>query len=86
MGLSQSDKIFGALLIAFVIYITVRGQLPKYLSIFQHSASNSGSSGGGIVQSVAGSFQQGVSKMIDQAAQGIGQGIIDAGSVGGLAG
>jgi hypothetical protein len=43
-GLSQSDKIFGALLIAFIIYITVRGQLSApngYLGIFQHASSSS---------------------------------------------
>ncbi len=56
-GLSQSDKLFGALLIAFLIYITVRGQLPApkgYLGIFVHSAapvvtpSAPKSSGGGL--------------------------------------
>lgn len=35
----QSTVIFGGLLAAFVIYITVRGQLPGYLNLF---SSNSG--------------------------------------------
>lgn len=42
-GLSQSDKLFGALLIAFIIYITVRGQLPApkgYLGIFTHNTTS----------------------------------------------
>ena len=30
----QSTVIFGTLLAAFVIYITIRGQLPSYLSLF----------------------------------------------------
>lgn len=30
----QSTIIFGTLLLAFVIYITLRGQLPAYLGLF----------------------------------------------------
>ena len=30
----QSTIIFGSLLLAFVIYITLRGQLPAYLGLF----------------------------------------------------
>lgn len=30
----QSNVIFGVLIFAFVIYITLRGQLPAYLSLF----------------------------------------------------
>ena len=30
----QSTAIFGTLILAFVIYITLRGQLPRYLSLF----------------------------------------------------
>lgn len=45
MSLSQSDKVFGALLIAFVIYVTVRGQLPGYMALFTKKApASSGSS------------------------------------------
>lgn len=53
MNLSQTDKIFGALLIGFLIYITVRGQLPSYIQLFTAGdaspppAPASGSSGGG---------------------------------------
>lgn len=46
-GLSQSDKLFGALLIAFIVYITVRGQLPApsgYLGIFTHNSAPTSSS------------------------------------------
>lgn len=32
-GVSQTDVIAGALLIAFVIFITVRGDLAKYLAV-----------------------------------------------------
>lgn len=32
--MSQTDKLFAAVLVAFVIYITVRGQLPSYGSLF----------------------------------------------------
>lgn len=33
-GMRQSTIIFGTLVFAFVIYITVRGQLPAYFSLF----------------------------------------------------
>lgn len=32
--MKQSSFIFGAILIAFLIYITVRNQLPEYLALF----------------------------------------------------
>lgn len=35
--MSQTDKLFGALLIAFLIYITARGQLPQYFQLFTAS-------------------------------------------------
>lgn len=47
MGLSQSDTIFGALLIGFIVYITVRGQLPEYLDVFKHAPREQHSGGGG---------------------------------------
>jgi hypothetical protein len=34
----QSTIIFGTLLAAFVIYITLRGQLPDYLALFTKAA------------------------------------------------
>lgn len=39
----QSNVIFGALLFAFIVYITVRGQLPAYLDLFR--GKGSGASG-----------------------------------------
>lgn len=32
--MKQSTVTFGVLLFAFVVYITLRGQLPSYLSLF----------------------------------------------------
>lgn len=37
----QSTIIFGSLLLAFVIYITLRGQLPSYLGLFTGKGSSS---------------------------------------------
>ena len=31
--MDQSTKIFGSLLIAFVVFVTMRGELPKYLEV-----------------------------------------------------
>lgn len=31
----QSNIIFGSLLFAFIVYITIRGQLPGYLDLFR---------------------------------------------------
>ena len=33
--MSQSNKIFGAIVFAFIIYITAKGELPAYLGIFK---------------------------------------------------
>lgn len=46
----QSTLTFGVLLFIFVVYITVRGQLPAYLSLFKRktgSGSTTTSLGGG---------------------------------------
>lgn len=44
---SQTDKLFAAILLAFIVYITVRGELPSYASLFvaapHHDNSSSGS-------------------------------------------
>lgn len=39
--MKQSTVIFGGLLGAFVIYITVKGQLPNYLSLFSSNNNSS---------------------------------------------
>lgn len=36
----QSNIIFGTLLFAFVIYITLRGQLPEYIALFTGASPN----------------------------------------------
>lgn len=42
----QSSVIFGALFVAFIVFITVRGELPAYLGAL--FPKKSGSSGGGL--------------------------------------
>jgi len=37
----QSNIIFGTLLLAFVIYITLRGQLPEYIALFTGASTQS---------------------------------------------
>jgi len=34
-GTTQTNIMFGAILVAFIIYVTVRGQLPQYIDIFK---------------------------------------------------
>ena len=41
----QSTIIFGSLLLAFVVYITLRGQLPSYLNLFTGKGANTNSKG-----------------------------------------
>lgn len=36
--MQQSNVIFGAILIAFIVFITVRGELPAYLSLLRGSS------------------------------------------------
>lgn len=38
-SLNQSSAMFGALVIAFIVYITVRGQIPAYLAVLGIGAS-----------------------------------------------
>ncbi len=40
--MSQSNLIFGTLLLAFIIYITSRGQLPEYIRLFTEKGSATG--------------------------------------------
>jgi hypothetical protein len=44
MQVSQSTVIFASILIAFIVYITVKGELPAYLALFTPSNSGGGSS------------------------------------------
>jgi hypothetical protein len=39
--MKQSTVIFGTLMFAFVMYITLRGQLPAYLDLFKPKAKES---------------------------------------------
>lgn len=46
--MSQSNAIAGALALAFLLFITLRGELPSYLNLFKpKSQASSGSSGTG---------------------------------------
>jgi hypothetical protein len=47
MGNSQSNVIFAYLLIAFIVFITVRGELPTYLGFLLGGTSSPVSQGGG---------------------------------------
>lgn len=42
----QSTITFGVILFAFVVYITMRGQLPAYLDLFKSKPKEASSSGG----------------------------------------
>lgn len=44
--MQQSNFIFGALAVAFVVFITTRGSLPTYMSVLFGTASAPASSGG----------------------------------------
>lgn len=48
----QSNVIFGTLIFMFIVYITMRGQLPAYLDLFKSKKAGEGSkksSGGSIL-------------------------------------
>lgn len=45
--MSQNSVIFFYLLVGFVIYITVRGQLPAYMAVLTGKTTGSGTSGAG---------------------------------------
>lgn len=45
MRLSQTSIIAAALMVAFILFITVRGELPAYLAIFTGKASRNASPG-----------------------------------------
>jgi hypothetical protein len=56
--LRQSNVIFGTLVFAFIVYITVRGQLPGYLNLFRGKSNDGlgGLFGAGDASSGAGSI------------------------------
>jgi len=45
--LRQSNIIFGAILFAFIVYITIRDQLPSYLDLFNSKPKVTSNGGGG---------------------------------------
>jgi hypothetical protein len=51
----QSNVIFAMILIAFIVFITVRGELPAYLSLLRGSTANGSSPAGGTGNLQAGS-------------------------------
>lgn len=64
--MSQSSIIAAALIVAFLVFITVRGELPAYLAVFtgkdasQVSIGSTGGTGGGTVISPGGGGNNGL--------------------------
>lgn len=56
----QSSIIFGALFVAFIVFVTVRGELPAYIAaLLPRSSGGAGSaapSGGGLLGSIGSAF------------------------------
>ena len=53
----QSSIIFGALFVAFIVFITVRGELPNYIGVlFPKSGGSSGASSGDLLGSAGSMF------------------------------
>lgn len=52
--MDQSSVIFGALIIGFVVFVTMRGELPKYFAVFIGGSSSSGPPGLGSLPSAGG--------------------------------
>lgn len=50
--MNQSNAIFGALLIAYIVFITVRGELPSYIELLKGNGAVG--QNGGVVASVTG--------------------------------
>lgn len=96
-GISQSNLIFGTMFLAFIVFITMRGKLPKYLDVLVGNGQagggggNSGSGGdsaaglGDIlsdpVGAITGQIRRGVTSAIGSGLGRIGDAI---GSIGGL--
>lgn len=64
----QSTLIFGALIFAFVIYITMRGQLPAYVDLFRKSSGASAPVTPPAAASVTGGVIGGVGTFIGETA------------------
>ena len=45
--MQQSNVIFGVLLVAYLVFITLRGELPVYLDILRGGGATSGNGGSG---------------------------------------
>jgi len=58
--LRQSSIIFGALFAAFIVYITVRGELPKYLQALFPKSGGSAPAGTGSIAGSLPSIGQGI--------------------------
>jgi hypothetical protein len=71
---NQSNIIFGAAFVAYVIFITMRGELPIYLGLLLNTQSVPVSGGGGSAQSPT----TGNSSLTPQQAQALGSGAYDA--------
>jgi hypothetical protein len=63
--MQQSNVIFGMLLLAFIVFITVRGELQTYLTLLRGGGTPNGSSSVGT--SSDGSFLGGVDDIIGKA-------------------
>jgi hypothetical protein len=75
--LRQSTVIFGTLLFAFIVYITLRGQLPAYLDLFKPGANTSSpiaSSGVATSSASSGSGGGGIGGAIDKASDVVNKG------------
>lgn len=76
--MQQSNFIFGVILIAFIVFITVRGELPDYISLLRGQKIGDVSvgqaqqvSGSGILDQGASLLDSAISNGIDQNSQDI---------------
>lgn len=56
--MAQSNFIFGALAVAFLIFVTIRGSLPKYLEVIFGGDSDSGAAGEQVARETYGNGPQ----------------------------
>lgn len=57
--MSQSNVIAGALVIAFLMFITVRGELPQYVELFTVKRKTKGAGGDNFKSSISGYLEDG---------------------------